>query len=69
MNKLRYLIAFITAKLSVIALRLTGHPGTNLPGQLALRICPDFLPRFMMFQQKNVMNVQRSVPKIPQLMK
>ncbi|MCR4772060.1 MAG: MurT ligase domain-containing protein [Oscillospiraceae bacterium] len=45
MNKLRYVLAFITAKLSVIALKLTGHPATNLPGQLALRICPDFLGR------------------------
>lgn len=43
MKKLRYALAFLTAKVSVLALRLTGHAGTNLPGQLALKICPDFL--------------------------
>lgn len=43
MRKLRYAAAFITAKLAILALRLTGHKGTQLPGKLALKLCPDFL--------------------------
>ncbi len=43
MNKLRYLIALWAAKLSVIALKITRHNGTNFPGVVALKICPDFL--------------------------
>lgn len=41
--KLRYYIGFLTAKLAIIGLKLTGHKGTNLPGELAIKICPDFL--------------------------
>lgn len=43
MNKLRYLIALWAAKLSVVALKITRHNGTNFPGVVALKICPDFL--------------------------
>ena len=43
MEKLRFIAAFLLAKLSGPALKLTGHQGTNFPGKLALRICPDFL--------------------------
>lgn len=43
MRKLRYAAAFVTAKLAILALRLTGHKGTQLPGRLAIKICPDFL--------------------------
>lgn len=43
MMKLRFLIALYLAKLSIPALRITGHNGTDFPGNLALRICPDFL--------------------------
>ena len=31
------------AKLSKPALKITGHAGTDFPGKLALKICPDFL--------------------------
>lgn len=31
------------AKLSIPALKITKHGGTNFPGELALKICPDFL--------------------------
>lgn len=43
MRRLRYAAAFIVAKLAILALRVTGHKGTQLPGRLALKICPDFL--------------------------
>lgn len=41
--KLRFYLALIMAKLSIPALKITGHNGTDFPGSLALRICPDFL--------------------------
>ena len=43
MGKIRYYVALWAAKLSIIALKITRHNGTNFPGVLALRICPDFL--------------------------
>jgi UDP-N-acetylmuramyl tripeptide synthase len=43
MSKLRFVFAFLAAKLSVAALKITGHMGTNFPGKLALKLCPDFL--------------------------
>lgn len=43
MAKIRFFIAFILAKLSKPALKITGHNGTDFPGALALRICPDFM--------------------------
>ena len=43
MGRLRYMFAFLAAKLSVIALKLTHHKGTNYPGKLALKLAPDFL--------------------------
>lgn len=43
MGKLRFFIALWIAKLSVVALRITKHNGTNFPGVVALRICPQFL--------------------------
>ena len=43
MGRLRFLCALWAAKLSIPALKLTRHNGTNFPGELALKICPDFL--------------------------
>ncbi len=43
MGKLRFFLALWAAKLSGPILKLTKHRGTNFPGELALRICPDFL--------------------------
>ena len=43
MGRVKFVFAFLMAKLSVLALKLTGHKGTNYPGKLALRLCPDFL--------------------------
>ena len=43
MGKFRYGIALLAAKLSVLALKITRHNGTNFPGIVALKICPDFL--------------------------
>ncbi len=43
MGKLRFAIALTAAKLSVIALKITKRNGTNFPGVVAIRICPDFL--------------------------
>lgn len=43
MGKLRFFIALWAAKLSVIALKITRRNGTNFPGVVAIRLCPDFL--------------------------
>ena len=43
MSKFKYYIALFTAKLSIPALRITGHKGTDFPGSVALKICPEFL--------------------------
>ena len=41
--KLRFYLALFLAKLSIPALKITGHNATDFPGMLALKICPDFL--------------------------
>lgn len=41
--KFRFYLALIIAKLSIPALKITGHNATDFPGALALKICPDFL--------------------------
>lgn len=41
--KFRFYIALLMAKLSIPALKITGHNATDFPGMLALKICPDFL--------------------------
>ena len=43
MGKLRFFCALLIAKLSIIALKITRHNGTNFPGIVAIRICPNFL--------------------------
>ena len=43
MGKLRFLLALWLAKLSVPVLKLTHHNGSNFPGIVAIRLCPDFL--------------------------
>ena len=43
MGKLRFLFALWMAKLSKPLLKLTGHAGTNFPGEVALKLCPNFL--------------------------
>ena len=40
---LRYYLALWIAKLSIIALKITHHNGTNFPGVVAFKICPNFL--------------------------
>lgn len=41
--KIRFYLALWIAKLSIIALKITHHNGTNFPGRLAIKICPKFL--------------------------
>lgn len=43
MGKLRFWAALIAAKLSIVALKITRHNGTNFPGVVALKICPQFI--------------------------
>ncbi|ASS38037.1 Mur ligase family protein [Mogibacterium pumilum] len=43
MGKLRFFCALLIAKISIIALKITRHNGTNFPGIVAIKICPDFL--------------------------
>jgi UDP-N-acetylmuramyl tripeptide synthase len=43
MGKLRFYFALWAAKLSVVALKVTKRNGTNFPGKLAVKLCPDFL--------------------------
>ncbi len=48
MGKIRFLIAIIVGKLSVFLLDKIFKRGTNLPGEIMLKICPDALSRFVM---------------------
>ena len=41
--KLKFYIALYASKLSIILLKITRHKGTNFPGKLAIKICPEFL--------------------------
>ncbi len=43
MGKLRFYFALWMAKLSIPALKITHHNGTDFPGSLAIKLCPDFL--------------------------
>ncbi len=43
LGKLRFYAALWAAKLSIPALKITRHQGTDFPGVLALKICPDLL--------------------------
>ena len=43
MKKLRIFLALIVCRLARAAIRLLGRGGTDLPGRLALKICPDLL--------------------------
>ena len=42
----RFRLALLAAKLSTVALKVTRHKGTNFPGVLAEKVCPDFISRF-----------------------
>lgn len=41
--KLRFYFALLIAKLSIPALKITKHNGTDFPGFIALKVCPDFI--------------------------
>ena len=43
MKPLKFYLVLWCARLSTIALKVTGHKGTNYPGRVVLKICPDFL--------------------------
>ena len=43
MGKLRFLLALWLGKLSIPALKITRHNGTDFPGALAVKVCPGFL--------------------------
>ena len=43
MGKLRFYIAFYTAKIAIIALRILRRNATYMPGKIAIKICPEFL--------------------------
>lgn len=45
MENIRFGLAIVIAKLSIIVLRLFRSGGTSLPGKIALRICPAILDR------------------------
>lgn len=40
---IRFYLAMATAKAMIVLMRLLGRSATNLPGEVALAICPDFL--------------------------
>lgn len=48
MGKLRFLIALIVGKVSILLLDKIFKRGTNLPGEIMLKICPGALSRFTM---------------------
>ena len=41
--KLKVLMAVLACKLSRVAIRLLGRGGTDFPGRIALKICPNLL--------------------------
>lgn len=43
MGKLRFIMALWAAKMSIVLLKITKHNGTNFPGAVALKLCPQFL--------------------------
>ncbi len=43
LGAIRFWLALWCAKLTVPLLKLTHHNGTNFPGEVALKLCPDFL--------------------------
>ena len=43
MNKLRFYIALWIAKFALFTMGILKYKGTNFPGHLAIKICPDFL--------------------------
>ena len=43
MSKLRFYLGLWLGKISIPALKITHHNGTDYPGVLATKICPDFL--------------------------
>ncbi len=45
MGTIRFAIALALAKLAILVLKITPFGGTDFPGGLALKICPDFLER------------------------
>ncbi len=43
MNRIRFYLALWMAKLAVLTMSILKYNGTNFPGQLAIKICPEFL--------------------------
>ncbi len=43
LRAIRFLAALWCAKLTVPLLKITRHNGTNFPGEIAMKICPEFL--------------------------
>ena len=39
----RFYIALWVSKLTIPVLKITHHNGTNFPGEVAMKLCPDFL--------------------------
>ena len=48
MNKVKFLIAIFAGKISAFLLQKIFKRGTNTPGAIMLKICPDALARFTM---------------------
>lgn len=43
MKPIRYTLAFVVSRLTILALRILGRNGTHFPGAVAMRLCPDFI--------------------------
>ncbi len=43
MNKIRFILALYSAKAILVTMRLLGRNASHFPGQIAIKICPDFL--------------------------
>ncbi len=43
MGKIRFIIALWIAKFAIVIMKLTHFKGTNFPGVIAIKICPEFL--------------------------
>ena len=57
--KLKVFFAVLACKLSRVAIRLLGRGGTDFPGRIALKLCPDLLGELA----KNVTTVDYRLEK------
>jgi len=43
MKKIKLCLAVIACKMGILASRMLGKAGSSMPGEIAMKICPDIL--------------------------